>query len=232
MVVIPTYNEADNIENVVAEVLGLKVEGLEILVVDDNSPDGTGQIADKLVENYPNLVSVLHRSGKLGFASAYTDGYQYALSKGADLIVGMDADLSHSPSYLLTFLEKIKDYDVVVGSRYVKGGGYEGSYSKFRLFLSWAGATFARTVLGLPVKDATSGFICYRRKALESIDFKKIKSQGYSFLFEMKYACHRNGFKLTEVPIIFPNRILGKSKMTPIIAIEAALRVWQIKWRY
>ena len=232
MVVIPTYNEAENLREVIAAVLGLGVEGMEVLIVDDNSPDGTGQVAEELSHQFPGRVHVIHRPGKMGLGTAYITGFRYALEHGADYVFEMDADFSHSPSYLLAFLEKIKDYDVVVGSRYVPGGGVDAKWSLGRRLLSRGGSAYARLVLGLPVHDVTGGFKCFRRSALEGLDLDKVQSQGYAFQIEMNYACHRRGYRMAEVPIVFPDRARGKSKMSAKIALEALWRVWQIKWRY
>lgn len=232
MVVIPTYNEAENLPGIIGAVLGLGIEGMEVLVVDDNSPDGTGQVAEDLALRYPGQVHIIHRPGKLGLGTAYITGFRYALDHGADYIIEMDADFSHSPSYLLAFLEKIKDNDVVVGSRYVPGGGVDAKWSLMRRLLSWGGSVYSRLVLGLKVHDVTGGFKCFRRSALERLDLSKVQSQGYSFQIEMNYACQRAGCRIAEIPIVFPDRVRGKSKMSTKIAVEAAWRVWQMKWRY
>ncbi|MCL7454113.1 MAG: polyprenol monophosphomannose synthase [Anaerolineae bacterium] len=233
MVVMPTYNEAENLPTMVGELLALDLPGLEILVVDDNSPDGTGQVADDLADRYPEQVHVLHRSGKLGLGTAYLTGFRYALDHGSDLIVQMDADFSHSPRYILRFLEVMDDYDVVVGSRYVAGGQLDERWGWWRQFLSWwANSVYTRLILGLRVKDATAGFKCWRRETLEGIGLDRIRSNGYVFQVEMAYLTEKLGYRFFEVPIYFEDRRIGRSKMTAPVKIEAALRTWQIRWRH
>jgi dolichol-phosphate mannosyltransferase len=233
MVVIPTYNEADNLPTMVGELLALGLPGLEILVVDDNSPDGTGAIADDLVRRYPDRVHVLHRSGRLGLGTAYIAGFGYALDQGAEAIIQMDADFSHSPSYIPQFLEAIEDYDVVVGSRYVSGGSLDERWGWGRYFLSWwANSVWTRLILGVRVKDATAGFKCWRRATLEGIDLGRVRSNGYVFQVEMAYLTEKLGFRFHEIPIHFEDRRIGSSKMTMPVKIEAALRTWQIRWRH
>ncbi len=233
MVVVPTYNEAENLPKIVAELLSLDVEGLEILIVDDDSPDGTGQVADELVERYPSKMHVIHRESKMGLGTAYIAGFRYALEHGADYIIEMDADFSHSPSYIPQFLEKIADYDVVVGSRYVPGGRLDEKWSFWRYFLSWwANSVYARLILGLRVHDATAGFKCFRRRALEEIDLDSVRSDGYVFQVEMAYLCEKKGYRILEIPIYFEDRRIGQSKMSMPVKLEAAWRVWEIKWRH
>jgi dolichol-phosphate mannosyltransferase len=233
MVVIPTYNEADNLRALIGELLALALAGLEILIVDDNSPDGTGQIADELTHQYPNRVHVLHRAGKLGLGTAYLTGFRYALEHGANHVVQMDADFSHSPSYIPDFVKAMEDYDVVVGSRYVSGGQLDERWGWWRYFLSWwANTVYARVILGLKVKDATAGFKCWRRATLEGIDLGRVRSNGYVFQVEMAYLAEKLGYRLLEIPIYFEDRRIGRSKMTLPVKIEAALRTWQIRWRH
>ncbi|MGC9334330.1 MAG: polyprenol monophosphomannose synthase [Anaerolineae bacterium] len=232
-VVLPTYNEAENLPTMVGELLALDVTGLEILVVDDNSPDGTGQLADDLAARYPERLHVIHRQGKMGLGTAYLAGFRYALDHGADLIVQMDADFSHSPGYILQFLDVIDDCDVVVGSRYVSGGQLDERWGWWRYFLSWwANSVYTRLILGLRVKDATAGFKCWRRKTLEGIGLQRIRSNGYVFQVEMAYLTEKLGYRFCEVPIYFEDRRIGRSKMTVPVKIEAALRTWQIRWRH
>ncbi len=232
-IVIPTYNEADNLPKIVAELFFLGIEGLKILVVDDNSPDGTGQIADGLAERYPGQVHVIHRQAKLGLGTAYIAGFRYALEQGADYIIEMDADFSHSPSYIPHFLEKIEDYDVVVGSRYVSGGQLDEKWSLGRYLLSWwANSVYTRLILGLRVRDVTAGFKCFRRRVLEAIDLSAIHSGGYIFQVEIAYLCEKKGFRVLEIPIYFEDRRIGQSKMSMPVKLEAAWRVWELKWRY
>ena len=232
-VVIPTYNEADNIPKLIGELLTLGIPNLSVVIVDDNSPDGTGQIAEEMAQTYPGRIHVIHRPGKMGLGSAYITGFRYVLEKGARYIVQMDADFSHSPRYIPTMLEKIRDYDVVVGSRYVPGGKLDERWGWGRLLLSWwANSVYVRLILGLKVRDATSGFKCFRRKVLETIDLSRIRSNGYVFQVEMAYLCEKLGFRIAEIPIYFEDRRIGRSKMDWGVKIEAALRVWEIKWRY
>jgi dolichol-phosphate mannosyltransferase len=233
MVVIPTYNEADNLPAIVGEIWSLEVEGLEILVVDDNSEDGTGQIADELAQQYPGRFHVIHRPGKEGLGTAYLAGFSYALNQGVDFVIQMDADFSHSPDYIPAMLEKCQEYDVVVGSRYVQGGRLDEKWSFWRYFLSWwANSVYSRLILNLKVKDSTSGFKCWRRHTLEAIDFNSILSNGYVFQVEMAVVTERLGFKVYELPIYFEDRRIGRSKMTVPIKFEAAWRVFDIRQRH
>jgi dolichol-phosphate mannosyltransferase len=229
----PTYNEAANLPEIVQEVFALHLPDLVLLIVDDNSPDGTGQMADRLKAAYNSWLHVLHRPSKLGLGTAYIEGFAWALQHGADYIVQMDADLSHSPSYLPTMLEKIREYDVVVGSRYVPGGRVDDDWPLWRRFLSWWGSrVYAPAVLGLSVHDSTAGFKCLRRQVLERIGLPQIRSSGYVFQVEIAYLCQKHGFRVLEIPIYFADRVQGKSKMSVRVNAEAALRVWQMKWRY
>jgi dolichol-phosphate mannosyltransferase len=231
-VVIPTYNEADNIQAMVDELLSLQVDDLGILIVDDESPDGTGALAEQLRGQHPERVQVLHRSGERGLGRAYVDGFQRALADGADLIVQMDADFSHSPAYISVFLARMADYDVVVGSRYVPGGALDPQWSWWRRLLSrGANAAYSR-ILGLQVRDATAGFKCWRRQVLDAIDLVRVHSGGYVFQVEMAYLAERLGFSVLEVPIHFEDRRIGQSKMSTMVKLEAAWRAWEIKWRY
>ena len=238
VIVLPTYNEADNIEAITAELLalpGIKCER-HILIVDDDSPDGTGDIADRLAERNPGRVSVLHRYEDPGLGRAYIAGFKRALAMGADVIVQMDADFSHSPHYIPTFLDILENdptVDVVVGSRYVPGGELDAHWSWWRRFLSWwANAVYTRLILDLNVKDGTAGFKAWRRRALEGIGLDRINSNGYVFQVEMAYVAERLGFKVVEVPIYFEDRRIGKSKMSVPVKIEAAFRTWQIQLRH
>jgi dolichol-phosphate mannosyltransferase len=232
MVVMPTYNEADNLRTMVGELLALDLTGLEILVVDDNSPDGTGEIADDLVRQQPDRVHVIHRSGKLGLGTAYITGFGYALEQGAGLIVQMDADFSHSPSYIPQMVEETEDYDLVVGSRYVPGGSLDERWGWGRYLLSWWANVYARVILGMQVKDTTAGFKCWRRATLEGIGLERVRSNGYVFQVEMAYLTEKLGYRCLEIPIHFEDRRIGHSKMTVPVKIEAALRTWQIRWRH
>jgi dolichol-phosphate mannosyltransferase len=233
MVAIPTYNEADNLPTLIGELLALDLPGLEILIIDDNSPDGTGQLADDLAQRHPDHVHVLHRSGKLGLGTAYVTGFGLALEQGFDHIIQMDADFSHSPEYIPQFLEAIEKCDVVVGSRYVKGGSLDERWGWGRYFLSWwANSVYTRLILGLKVKDATAGFKCWQRATLEGIGLDRVRSNGYVFQVEMAYLTEKLGYRFLEIPIYFEDRRIGRSKMTMLVKIEAALRTWQIRWRH
>ncbi len=232
--VIPTYNEADNLSAITAELLTMEVEDLQVLIVDDDSPDGTGNIADDLVQRcYPGRLHVIHRKGKLGLGTAYVTGFTWALAHGADYIIQMDADFSHSPSYIPKMLDQIPNYDVVVGSRYVGGGRLDERWSWWRWFLSWwANSIWTRGILGANTKDATAGFKCWRRSALETIGLERINSNGYVFQVEMAYISEKLNFRIKEIPIYFEDRRIGKSKMSVPVKIEAALRVFEIRWRH
>lgn len=212
-VIVPTYNERENIEALIIQLLALPL-GLNVTVVDDNSPDGTGDIADRLAAENLARVTVIHRAGKLGLGTAYLAGFQQALDAGSDLICTMDADFSHNPRYIPSMVGKIcEGYDLVIGSRYTRGGGTSGCTINRRM-LSWGANFFARTALGLRAHDTTAGFRCYRRKVLESIDLGAIKASGYSFLIEMLYMVQNRGWQVADVPIIFENRRLGASKIS------------------
>jgi len=232
-VVIPTYNEANNLPAITAELLALGIPDFHLLIVDDNSPDGTGQVADELATRYPEQVEVIHRAGKLGLGTAYLAGFRRALATGTDFIIQMDADFSHSPSYIPQFLKAINQYDVVVGSRYVPGGRLDERWGLGRYLLSWwANSVYARVILNLRVRDATAGFKCWRRHVLEAIDLSSIRSNGYVFQVEMAYVTEKLGFRVLEIPIYFEDRRIGQSKMTIPVKLEAAWRVWEIKWRH
>jgi dolichol-phosphate mannosyltransferase len=230
LVVVPTYNEADNIANFSAAILALSVP-LDILIVDDASPDGTGQIADRLAAE-SDRVRVLHRTGLRGLGRAYVDGFRWAIERGYDRILQMDADFSHSPHYLPAMLEKSEGYDVVVGSRYVSGGGHDEKWEAGRVLLSAWANVYARVILRLKVRDATAGFKCWTRSALERIQLDRVKSNGYVFQVEMAYLCQRLGLRVLEIPIYFEDRRIGQSKMSIPVKLEAAWRVWQVGWRH
>jgi dolichol-phosphate mannosyltransferase len=233
MVVIPTYNEADNLPAMFGELLALDVPGLQVLVVDDNSPDGTGRIGEELAARHPQQLHVIHRSGKLGLGTAYIQGFRYALEQGVDLVVQMDADFSHSPGYIPQLMAAAADYDVVVGSRYVAGGQLDERWGWGRYLLSWwANSIYTRLILGLKVRDATAGFKCWRRATLEGIGLERVRSNGYVFQVEMAYLTEKLGYRFLEIPIYFEDRRIGRSKMTGPVKVEAALRTWQIRWRH
>lgn len=231
-IVIPTYNEKENLPLLVDRLRALPLEGLTILVIDDNSPDGTGAVADELTARYPDSVSVLHRSGKLGLGSAYITGFKHMLAQGCDLIGQMDADFSHQPEKFVEFVSAIDGYDVVFGSRYITGGSLDHDWPAWRKSLSNFGNTYARTILNLPVKDLTGGFRLWRRETLAAIPWEMVRASGYVFMVEMAYVAHKMGFRIKEVPIYFAERKLGKSKMNLSIQVEAALRVWDLLGRY
>ncbi len=229
MVVTPTYNEAENLPLLAAELFALPVDNLHLLVVDDHSPDGTGEIAAGLGGKYPGRIAVLHRAEKSGLGPAYIAGFKQALSLDADIIIQMDADFSHQPRYIPDMLNAIEQGDLVIGSRYVKGGSVDEQWGAYRKLLSWfANRIYTPVILGIAVYDATGGYRCWRRQTLIGIDLDRIRSNGYVFQVEMAYIACRLGFRVREIPIHFPDRKFGASKMSPRIALEAALRVWQL----
>jgi dolichol-phosphate mannosyltransferase len=227
LVIIPTYNEAANLGTLVPRILG-QDRRIEILVVDDNSPDGTGQIADQLAAAEPRL-HVLHRSGKLGLGTAYVTGFQWALKEGFDYMFEMDADFSHDPGHLPAFLSAIKDADLVLGSRYLNGKVSVVNWPMGRLLLSYFANIYARVVTGLRVFDATGGFKCFRRRVLEAIDLAAVRSNGYAFQIEMSLRAARRGFRIVEIPIVFVDRADGTSKMSGRIVREAIWMVWRLR---
>lgn len=232
-VVIPTFNEAANLRAISTAILDLPVDDLNVLVVDDESPDGTGAVADELTRELAPRFQVLHRKAKSGLGTAYIDGFRLAMQNGADYVGQMDADFSHSPSYLPQFVKLIDKYDVVVGSRYVPGGKLDERWSFGRYLLSWwANSVYVRMILGLKVHDATAGFKLWRRSALEQIDLNKVRANGYIFQVEMAYLSEQNGLRILEYPIYFEDRRIGQSKMDMRVKWEAASRVWEIRSRY
>lgn len=226
-VVIPTYNESENIAKLSALILS-QDERISILFVDDNSPDGTGRIADGLASEFPQI-KVLHRPGKLGLGSAYREGFAIAINDGADYIIEMDADFSHDPAMIPLFIEKMSSYDVVIGSRYVNGVSVV-NWPIRRLILSYCASVYTRLITGLRLSDCTGGFKCFKREVLGSIDLASIKSDGYSFQIEMNYRCNELGFSIGELPIIFVDRHAGSSKMSKQIVREAVFMVWKLKF--
>jgi len=225
IIVIPTYNEIENIETILEKVFVLDL-GVDILIVDDNSPDKTYAKVQEMIDTdlYKGALHLMIRENKEGLGKAYVAGFKWCLEREYDFIIEMDADLSHDPKYLPSFIENIKAYDLVIGSRYVKGGGVV-NWSLLRKFISFGGSTYARTILGISIKDVTGGFKCFRREVLEAIDLDNIISAGYAFQIEMNYRTILKGFKVKEVPIIFEDRVAGKSKMSKKIFIEALLNV-------
>ena len=230
-IVLPTYNEAENLPKLVSALLMLPLE-LGVLVVDDNSPDGTGQIADGLAREHSGEVNVLHRAGKLGLRSAYLEGFQKAFELGAEAVVQMDADFSHNPIVLKEMARQIVDCDVVIGSRYIKGGSLDERWPLWRKFLSSFGNNYARTILQFPLHDVTTGFRMWRREALSQMPLDRIRSSGYIFLVEMAYVAFLMEYDIVEVPIHFEDRRFGKSKMSLKIQLEAAMRIWDVWWHY
>jgi dolichol-phosphate mannosyltransferase len=225
-VIVPTYNEKENIEALVTQLLALPTR-VRIIVVDDNSPDGTGDVADRLAEGNEGRVSVLHRAGKLGLGTAYIAGFKRALAGGADLICTMDADYSHNPRYIPYMVNRIgQGCDLVIGSRYVRGGG--SNHNLVRKLFSWGANTITRVALGLRAHDTTAGFRCYRREVLESLDLDSIKSSGYSFLFEMLFNVERRGWRVGEVPIFYEDRLLGASKISKSEIVESLRTVLRL----
>ena len=228
LIIIPTYNERENLKSLCDQVL-TALPSADLLVVDDNSPDGTGQLADELAAQNPRI-QVLHRSGKLGLGTAYIAGFRYALSKHYEFVFEMDADFSHDPVYLPALLGAAKDgAGVVIGSRRVPGGGTE-NWGLSRQLISAGGSLYARTILGLDVRDLTSGFKCFRREVLAAIVLDAVRSNGYSFQIEMTYRAVRKGFSVAEVPIIFIDRRAGQSKMSSKIFAEAMGMVWRLRF--
>lgn len=226
LVVIPTYNEADNIPTLVPKILAFG-KHFEVLVVDDHSPDDTAGIV-KMLRDTDSRVHLIERSEKLGLGTAYVAGFKYALEKGFDFVFEMDADFSHDPNDLPKLLHKAEEYDLVIGSRYVSGVNVV-NWPMRRLMLSYLANMYTRYITGMPVRDATGGFKCYRRKVLENIDLDSIHSNGYAFQIETNYIAWKKGFKVCEFPIVFVDRRAGKSKMSGNIMYEAAWLVWKLK---
>ena len=228
LIVTPTYNERDNLEHFLDGVFAV-VPSVDVLVVDDNSPDGTGDLADRIAED-DTRVNVMHRPGKLGLGSAYLDAFRWGLSEGYDVILEMDTDLSHDPQYLPDFLAAIDEgAGVVIGSRNIRGGGVEG-WGVGRHALSKGGSLYSRSILGLSVRDLTSGYKAFRAEVLAAMDLDDVRSEGYSFQIELTYRALRKGFRVKEVPIIFVDRRAGQSKMSRKIFAEAIVMVWKLRF--
>ncbi|OQA43560.1 MAG: Undecaprenyl-phosphate mannosyltransferase [Chloroflexi bacterium ADurb.Bin325] len=226
--VLPTYNERENLPALVAAIQALELP-IHIIVVDDNSPDGTGALADALAARSAQ-VSVIHRAGKLGLGTAYVAGFRQALADGAEAILTMDADFSHHPRYLPAMLEASRSYDLVIGSRYVRGGGVE-NWGPERKLLSWGANRLAHLIVGLHARDCTAGFRCYRRRVLETVDPATIRADGYSYLVEMLYRVQEQGFSVGEIPIIFADRRLGQSKISRSEILKAGRTVARLAGR-
>ena len=230
-VVIPTYNEAENLPQLVSVLFSLPIDA-RLIIIDDHSPDGTGSIADGLAAADPMRIQVIHRAGKLGLRSAYLTGFRVALDGGAGTIAQMDADLSHDPSELVNMVPLTGEFDLVLGSRYVKGGRVDSDWPLWRKALSAFGNLYARSILGVPLHDLTTGFRVWRKEALAGMPLERLRANGYVFLVEMAYlACCLN-YRCCEHPIYFCERQHGRSKMSLGIQVEAALRVWQVLWTY
>ena len=222
LIIIPTYNEIDNLQRLTSQVLSV-LPKTHILIIDDNSPDGTGELAERL--SYKDgRIKVIKRSAKLGLGSAYIQGFKYALANNYDFIFEMDGDFSHQPVYLPNFLEYASGYDLILGSRYIKGGGII-NWGIGRKLLSWTANLYARTILGLPYRDITGGFKCYSRQAVKNLSLDSIISEGYVFQIETTYRAHRKGYAIKEIPIIFKERRKGKSKISRRICLEA---IWKV----
>lgn len=227
LIIIPTYNEVENLPPLLKEIFEHSPE-TDVLIVDDNSPDGTGELADEIHNENPK-VYVIHRSGKLGLGTAYIAGFKYAIEHDYDAAFEMDADFSHDPKYLPDFLKTIEQADLVIGSRYIRGGSTP-NWSLLRRFISGGGNIYARFMLGMPVRDATAGFRCYRTHVLRSIDLDTVQSQGYAFQIEMAYRVTQHGFRIVEIPISFLDRRVGQSKMSRKIFIEGF--IWVLRARF
>jgi dolichol-phosphate mannosyltransferase len=226
LVIVPTYNEAENIRELVPRILN-QDPGMEILVVDDNSTDGTGALVEEIRKAEPRL-HVLHRPDKLGLGTAYVDGFRYALERNYDLVFEMDADFSHDPDSIPAFLEAVKDADLVLGSRYLNGVTVV-NWPLSRLILSYGANVYTRLITGMPLKDATGGYKCFRRTTLESINLDRVRSDGYGFQIEMNFKAWRQGLRIKEIPILFVDRRVGISKMNRKIIWEAMWLVWKLR---
>ncbi|MFQ5823400.1 MAG: polyprenol monophosphomannose synthase [bacterium] len=227
LIIIPTYNEAENIEIIISKIFDLDIPNIFILVVDDNSPDQTGKIVTKICKS-DSRINLIQRSGKLGLGTAYVEGFKFAIENSFDYIFEMDADLSHDPNEIPNFLEKAKSFDLVIGSRYITGVNVI-NWPLSRLLLSLGANWYTRVITGLPLRDCTSGFKCFRRDVLENIDLDNISSDGYSFQIEVNFKAWKKNFKICEIPIIFVDRIKGNSKMSRKVMREAAWMVWKLR---
>ncbi len=232
-VIIPTYNEAENLPKLVSALFALPTQNLNLLIVDDASPDGTGELADALSLQYSGRITVLKRKGKLGLRTAYLEGFSVAINAGAEAVGQMDADFSHDPNKLIEMIQALNDgADVALGSRYVNGGGVDTNWPLWRKWLSAFGNFYARMILQFDLKDVTTGYRLWKTEVMQSMPLDRIQSTGYIFLVEMAYMAWCLKFKFAQIPIYFPDRKLGKSKMSLGIQIEAAFRIWQVLWNY
>jgi dolichol-phosphate mannosyltransferase len=228
LIIFPTYNERENIEKIVHAVLPLDPR-INVLIVDDNSPDGTGEIADRLAST-ESKVKVLHREKKDGLGRAYIAGFKWAIEQGFDYVFEMDADFSHGPEYLRDFLREIQNYDLIIGSRYISGVNVI-NWPMSRLLLSYFANVYTRILTGLPLRDATGGYKCFRREVLEAINLDEVHSSGYAFQIEMSMRAWKKGFRVKEIPIVFIDRVAGSSKMSKKIVREAIWMVWLLRWK-
>lgn len=228
LIIIPTYNELVNLKKLLQDLLN-RYEFINILIVDDNSPDGSADFVES-ISRTDNRVKLIKRERKLGLGTAYVAGFKFALTNGYDYIIEMDADYSHDPKEIAIFLNEIKNNDLILGSRYVRGVNVV-NWPMSRLLLSYFASIYTRTITGLPIKDATGGYKCFRKEVLQAIDFNKVKSNGYSFQIEMTYKAWKKGFRVKEVPIVFTDRTVGTSKMSKKIVREAVFMVWKLRFK-
>ncbi len=231
-IIMPTYNEAENLPDLVEKIISLQNSDISLLFIDDDSPDGTGQVAEDLGKKYPGRIQVIHREGKLGLGSAYILGFRTVLESDVDAVGQMDSDFSHPPEKIPEMIAALEDADMVLGSRYIEGGAVDKDWPFWRKGLSAWGNFYARTILEMPIRDVTTGFRLWRRETLQAMPLERILSGGYVFLVEMAYLTHKMGYKLGEVPIYFADRKWGQSKMNFRIQMEAAIRVWQVRYAY
>lgn len=231
-IIIPTFNESENLPRLLGALFALPLDQLHVLVIDDNSPDGTGDVAEALKSRYPRCLDVIHRTGKLGLGSAYIAGFKHLLEGKSEIIGQMDADFSHEPEKVPELFAALQNFDIALGSRYIAGGALDENWPFWRKGLSAFGNFYARTILRLPIRDTTGGFRLWRRHVLESLPLDRVRSNGYVFQVEMAYVAHRLGFSIREIPIYFIERKWGKSKISFRIQLEAAARVWTLPGRY
>ena len=230
-IVVPTYNEAENLPELARRLFALNIPNSRLIVVDDGSPDGTAEVAEALAQQYDQRIELIQRGAKQGLGTAYLAGFSQALIEGADYVLQMDADLSHAPEYIPAFLRELKTADVVVGSRYLPEGGVDDSWGLGRRFLSLVGNLGIRFITGLKVKDSTSGFKAFRGSVLNSLDLTQLRCKGFAFQAELTHACQRRGFEVVEYPIQFRNRARGRSKMSMAITLEAIWRLFPLRWK-